>query len=104
MKLICRSEMTKFSPSSPVRRVIFESPHLRVISFSFEPGQEMPVHEHHAHGEIAFLILEGEGIFTREDLDFIVKSGSLLVMPASKAHGFRATTRLQMLVFIAPPF
>lgn len=104
MKLIPASEMTKFSPSSPVRRVVFDSPHLRLISFNFEPGQEMPVHEHHAPGEIAFLILEGEGIFTGEESDFRVRTGSLQVMPASKAHGFRATTRLKMLVFIAPPF
>lgn len=104
MKLVKAEEMAKFSPSSPVRKVIFDSPHLRVISFNFEPGQEMPVHEHHALGEIAFLILEGEGIFTGEESDFRVKPGTLQVMPASRPHGFRAVSRLQMLVFIAPPF
>ncbi len=104
MKIVHLSEMVQFSPASPVRQVIFDSPHLRVISFNFEPGQEMPVHGHYADAEISFLILEGEGILMIEDSDLPVKPGYLQVMPASKPHGLRARTRLRLLVFIAPAF
>jgi quercetin dioxygenase-like cupin family protein len=104
METIHLPELTQFSRTAPLRKVLFDSPSLRIISFNFEPGQEMPVHEHHANGEVAFLVVEGEGIFIGEDLDFPIQAGALQVMPVSKPHGFTATTRLRLLVFIAPPF
>jgi quercetin dioxygenase-like cupin family protein len=104
MKVFQSSEFSKFSKTGPVRQVLFDSPGLRISALNFEPGQEMPVHEHHADAEVAFLALEGEGVFTREDSDMTMQAGALLVMPVREAHGFRASTRLRLLVFIAPPF
>ena len=104
MKVFQSPEFSQFSKTGPLRKVLFDSPSLRIISFNFEPGQEMPVHEHHADGEVAFLALEGEGVFTCEDSDMTIQAGTLLVMPVSEPHGFRASTRLRLLVFIAPPF
>ncbi len=104
MKVIHLPELTQFSRTAPLRKVLFESASLRIISFNFEPGQEMPVHGHHADGEVAFLVLEGKGIFMGEDIDSPVEAGTLQVMPVGEPHGFKATTRLRLLVFIAPPF
>jgi quercetin dioxygenase-like cupin family protein len=104
MKVFHHPELAQFSRTSPLRKVLLDSPGLRVIAFNFEPGQEMPVHEHHADAEVAFLIVEGEGVFTCEDSDIAIQAGTLLVMPVSEPHGFRASTRLRILVFIAPPF
>lgn len=104
MKVIDSSELTQFSRTAPLRKLLVDTPNLRIISFNFEPGQEMPVHEHHAEGEVAFLVLEGEGIFVGEDMDFPVRAGAVQIMPVSEPHGFKAVTRLRLLVFIAPPF
>jgi quercetin dioxygenase-like cupin family protein len=87
-----------------LRKVLFDSPSLRILSLNFEPGQEMPVHGHHADAEVAFLVLEGEGVFIGEDMHFPVQAGTLQVMPVSEPHGLKATTRLRLLVFIAQPF
>lgn len=104
MKVIDSLELTKFSRTAPLRKVLFETPSLRIVSFNFEPGQEMPVHGHHADGEVAFLVLEGEGIYVGEDVDIPVWPGVVQIMPVSETHGFKAITRLRLLVFIAPPF
>lgn len=104
MKMIRMPDLAQFSRIAPVRHVIFDSPHLRIISFNFEPGQEMPVHEHYSESELAFLVLEGEGIFIGEDIDFPIRAGMMQIMAVSEPHGFKATTRLSLLVFIAPPF
>jgi len=98
------SEMAQFSSTAPLRRVLFDSPSLRILTFNFEPGQEMPVHEHHADAQVAFLVLGGEGVFTCVDSDTTIQAGTLHVMPVSEPHGFKATSRLRMLVFLAPPF
>jgi quercetin dioxygenase-like cupin family protein len=104
MKVVHLPELTEFNRTAPFRKMLCDSHSLRVVAFNFEPGQEMPVHEHHANADLAFFILEGEGVFCGEDSDIPIKSGTLLVMPVSKPHGFKATTRLRLLVFIAPPF
>jgi quercetin dioxygenase-like cupin family protein len=104
MKEFQLSEMMQFSRNAPLRKVLFDSPSLRILIFNFEPGQEMPVHEHHADAQLAFLVLDGEGVFTCEDSDIAMQAGALHVMPVSEPHGFKATSRLRMLVFLAPPF
>jgi len=43
------------------RDLLYDSPNLRVLSFNFEPGQELPVHPHDADSEVTLMILEGEG-------------------------------------------
>ena len=102
MKLFELGSLTKFSPDKPHRELLFDSPNLRVLSFNFEPGQEMPVHSHHADSEVALLILEGEGVFTGGPEEVPFKTGTYQIMPVSEPHGLRAKTRVRLLVTIAP--
>lgn len=102
MKLFNLPETAQFSPDKPYRQLIFDSPNVRVLSFNFEPGQEMPVHSHNADSEVALLILEGEGVFTGGPEEIPARPGTLQIMPVTEPHGLRAQTRLRLLVFIAP--
>lgn len=104
MKTIQLPELAQFSRTTPLRKVLHDSPHLRIISLNFEPGQEMPVHGHHADGDVAILVLDGEGFFMGEDIDVPIQAGTLQIMPVSDPHGIRARTRLRLLIIIAPPF
>jgi quercetin dioxygenase-like cupin family protein len=102
MKLFNLPDTAKFSPDKPYRELLFDSPNLRLLTFNFEPGQEMPVHSHNADSEVTLLILEGEGVFTGGAEEIPAKTGMLQIMPVSEPHGLRALTRLRLLVFIAP--
>jgi quercetin dioxygenase-like cupin family protein len=102
MKLFNLPEAAKFSADKPCRELLFDSPNLRVLTFNFEPGQELPVHSHNADSEVALLILEGEGVFTGGVEEYPAKPGTLQIMPVTEPHGLRALTRLRLLVFIAP--
>ena len=102
MKLFNLPEIAKFSADKPCRELLFDSPNLRLLTFNFEPGQEMPVHSHNADSEVSLLILEGEGVFTGGPKEIPAKTGVLQIMPVSEPHGLRAHTRLRLLVFIAP--
>ncbi|MEW6659747.1 MAG: cupin domain-containing protein [Thermodesulfobacteriota bacterium] len=102
MKLFNLPEAAKFSPDKPYRELLFDSPNLRLLTFNFEPGQELPVHSHNADSEVTLLILEGEGVFTGGPEEIPARAGMLQIMPVSEPHGLRALTRLRLLVFIAP--
>lgn len=102
MKLFDLEEKAKFSADKPYRELIFDSPNLRVLTFNFEPGQELPVHSHPADSDVALLILDGEAVFTGGAEDLPAKTGTLQIMPVTQPHGLKAKTRVRLLVFIAP--
>ncbi|MEF2144512.1 MAG: cupin domain-containing protein [Desulfovibrionaceae bacterium] len=79
------------------------SPYTKVVNFNFEPGQELPVHSHDIEGELVLTVLEGEGEFLAENGSMPAKAGDVLVSPIAEPHGVRATTRMRVLVVIAPP-
>ena len=101
MKFFDLNDLTKFDPGKMHRELLYDSPNLRVLSFNFEPGQELPVHSHDADSEVTLMILEGEGEFTGAH-PMPARAGQLQIMPVSEPHGLRAKTRLRLLVFIAP--
>jgi len=102
MKLFNLPEAAKFSADKPCRELLFDSPNMRILTFNFEPGQELPVHSHNADSEVALLILEGEGVFTGGPEEIPAQTGTLQIMPVTQPHGLRAKTRLRLLVCIAP--
>ena len=101
MKLVDLSEFTKFDPAKMHRELLYDSPNLRVLSFNFEPGQELPVHSHDVDSEVTLMVLEGEGEFTGSH-PMPARAGMMQIMPVNEPHGLIATTRLRLLVFITP--
>ncbi|MFZ5453976.1 MAG: cupin domain-containing protein [Thermodesulfobacteriota bacterium] len=102
MKLFNLSAAPKFSSDKPYRQLLFDSPNLRILSFNFEPGQEMPVHAHNADSDVCLLLLEGDGVLLGGPQEIPADPGVLQIMPVTEPHGFRALTRVRLLVFIAP--
>ncbi len=101
MKFVDLNAVDKFTADKPYRELLYDSPNVRMLTFNFEPGQELPVHSHTADSDVTMLILEGEGEFTGAN-PMPAKAGQLQVMPVSEPHGLKAHTRLRLLVIIAP--
>lgn len=80
-----------------------ESPYVKVLNFNFQPGQELPVHSHDIEGEAVITVLEGQGEFLSRDGALPANPGDVLVTDIATPHGLRATTRMRVLVVIAPP-
>lgn len=84
--------------------LVHDCEYMKVLNFNFEPGQELPVHNHDIEGELTICVLEGEGEFLGADGAVIpAKFGDVLISEIAEPHGFRATTRTRLLVHIAPP-
>ena len=69
-----------------------------------EPGQVQSVHDH-ADQDKFYLVLEGTGVLTVDDVDQEAGPGHIVWTPASIPHGVRnaGEERLVLLVGMAPP-
>jgi len=103
LKLYDLEAMRNFSAMRLSTSIVHDSFAWRVLTFNFEAGQELPVHSHPTDSEVALLVMEGEGMLTGGAEEIPLKAGSLAVSPVSEPHGIRATTRMRVLVIIAPP-
>ena len=101
MQFIDLNKVDRFTPDKPHRELLYDSPNLRVLTFNFEPGQELPVHSHAADSDVALIVLEGEGDFTGAH-EMPARAGQSQIMPVAEPHGLKAHTRLRLLVVIAP--
>lgn len=83
---------------------LHNSPFIRVVNFNFKAGQELPIHHHDLDGELAIVVVEGEGEFLAEgDVTMPAKPGDVLVCPIRVPHGLRATTAMRIVVSVSPP-
>ena len=101
MEFIDLKKVDKFTADKPYRELLYDSPNMRVLTFNFEPGQELPVHSHSADADVALIVLEGEGEFTGAH-EMPARAGQTQIMPVAEPHGLKAHTRLRLLVVIAP--
>lgn len=103
MKTINLFEQGVFKDKGFGKLLIHDSPYFRILNFNFEPGQELPVHNHDVEGQLSILVVEGEGEFLGADNAAIpAKTGDVLIADIAEPHGIRATTRMRVVVTIAP--
>lgn len=103
MKTLNLFEQGVFKDKGFGKLLIHDSPYFRILNFNFEPGQELPVHNHDVEGQLSILVVEGEGEFLGADNAAIpAKTGDVLIADIAEPHGIRATTRMRVVVTIAP--
>ena len=94
-----------FTPGKMKRCFLVEnSPYFKIINFNLDAGVTFPVHSHDLDGELSIVVIEGEGFFLGDgDSAIAAKAGDILVSQIREPHGVRATTKMRILVTIAPP-
>ena len=104
MKKIDLYQENDFNDLSMSRLLVHDSPYFKILNFNFKEGQELPVHSHEVEGQLSIAVLEGEGEFLAKDgATMPAQTGDVLISDISEPHGVRATTRMRVLVTIAPP-
>lgn len=105
MKTIQLDETNEYTPGAMKRFfLVQDSAYFKIINFNLDAGAVFPVHSHDLDGELSILVLEGEGFFLGEGDDRIAaKAGDLLISEIREPHGVQATSRMRILVTIAPP-
>lgn len=105
MKVIQLADTNEFTPGQMKRFFLVEdSPNFKIINFNLDEGVTFPVHSHDLDGELSILVLKGEGFFLGENgTEIPAGEGEILISQIREPHGVRATTKMRILVTIAPP-
>ncbi len=105
MKVIRLDDTQEFTPEAMKRFFLVEdSPNFKIINFNLDEGVTFPVHSHDLDGELSIQVLEGDGHFLGEgDAEIPAQQGNILISQIREPHGVRATTKMRLLVTIAPP-
>jgi quercetin dioxygenase-like cupin family protein len=105
MKVMKLDETNEFTPGAMKRFFLVEtSEYFKIINFNLDEGVTFPVHSHDLDGELSIQVVEGEGFFLGEnDAEIPATKGDILVSEIREPHGVRATTRMRIVVTIAPP-
>ncbi len=103
MKKVSILEAGGFSKDKMTNTLVHDSPYFKIINFNFEPGQELPVHSHDIEGQVSILVLEGQGEYLADDNSIPANQGDVLICDIAEGHGIRASSRMRVLVTIAPP-
>lgn len=105
MNVIKLDDTSEFSPGQMKRYFLVEdSPFFKIINFNLDEGVTFPVHSHDLDGELSILVLEGQGFFLGEGGSEIPAGrGDMLRSQIREPHGVRASSRMRLIVTIAPP-
>ena len=105
MNVINLDETNEYTPGQMKRFFLVEdSPYFKLINFNLDAGVTFPVHSHDLDGELSILVLEGSGFFLGDDsLEIPAKKGDILRSQIREPHGVRASSKMRILVTIAPP-
>lgn len=105
MKIIKLDDTNEYTPKAMKRFfLVQDSPHFKIINFNLDENVTFPVHSHDLDGELSIQVLEGEGFFLgEEDTAIPAKRGDILISQIREPHGVRSTTKMRILVTIAPP-
>lgn len=105
MKVVNLDATNEFTPGAMKRFfLVQDSPDFKIINFNLDENVTFPVHSHDLDGALSIQVLEGEGFFLGEgDSSIPAKAGDILISQIREPHGVRSTTKMRILVTIAPP-
>jgi quercetin dioxygenase-like cupin family protein len=88
--------LVEYQHGSVVSRTIINKPAGTVTVFAFDEGQSLSTHS--APFDAMVQILDGEAVITISGVDYDMKKGEMIIMPANEPHGLRATRKFKMML------
>ncbi|MCX9073961.1 MAG: cupin domain-containing protein [Candidatus Methanoperedens sp.] len=96
VEIITLKNHIEYSPGSVVSRTLKESKTGTITLFAFDAGQGLS--EHSAPFDAVVQVIDGEGLFVIGGEEHILKTGELIIMPASVPHSVKAVKKFKMLL------
>ena len=103
MRTLTVADYISYSPDTMKKNNLFETKHLFVDLYCFEPGQAQKPHAHDNADKI-YIVQQGEGTFKIGIESTILRKGMATIAHAGEPHGVinHSTEQLTVLVFMAP--
>lgn len=85
-----------------VSKTLVQNDAVSVTLFSFDKGEEISTHE--SGGDAFVTCLDGVGKITVDGIEYILKEGESIVMPAKHPHAVFGEERFKMLLVVVFDF
>ena len=91
-------EQVEYQKGQVVSRTLAQNEHVSVTLFSFDKGEEISTHE--SGGDAFVTCLDGVGKITIDGVEYILKEGESIVMPAKHPHAVFGQDLFKMLLVV----
>ena len=100
-KVLALKEQIGWQKGQVVSKTLVQNNGVGITLFAFATGEGISAHD--STGDALVQVLDGVGKFTVGDKEHILKSGDVLVMPASIPHAVYAPEDFKMLLTVVFP-
>ena len=90
------ANLVEYQAGSVVSKQLIAKSTGTVTLFAFDKGEGLS--EHTAPFDAMVHVLDGEAKITVSHVDYVVKSGEMIIMPANEPHALHAVDRFKMIL------
>ncbi len=95
------SEQISILDGQVVSKTLAQNNAVSITIFAFDKNEEISTHD--SAGDAMVTVLEGTGLFTVGEKEFVVNQGETLIMPAKIPHAVYAKEAFKMLLVVVFP-
>lgn len=97
-EVLVLKEQVSYQEGQVVSKTLAQNPAVSVTLFSFDKGEEISAHE--SGGDAFVTCLDGVGRITIDGVDYLLREGECVVMPAGHPHAVYGEERFKMLLVV----
>ena len=90
------AESVEYQAGSIVSKQLIAKSTGSLTLFAFDQGQNLS--EHTAPFDAFVQVLDGQGLITISGIDYTLKAGDMIIMPAGQPHAVRAVEKFKMML------
>ncbi len=100
-EIVSLAEQVSVQNGQVVSKTLAQNGAVSITIFAFDKNEE--IGEHDSSGDAMVTVLEGVGQFSVDGIEYILKQGDTLIMPAKKPHTVFAKEAFKMLLVVVFP-
>lgn len=97
-RVLALKDEVAYQDGMVVSKTLVQNDAVSVTLFSFDKGEEISTHE--SGGDAFVTCLDGVGKITVDGIEYILKEGESIVMPAKHPHAVFGEERFKMLLVV----
>lgn len=97
-EVLTLKEQVDYRDGQVVSKTLAQNPHVSVTLFSFDKDEEISTHE--SGGDAFVTCLDGVGRITIDGVEYLLREGESIVMPAGHPHAVYGEERFKMLLVV----
>ncbi|MCI6023933.1 MAG: cupin domain-containing protein [Oscillospiraceae bacterium] len=97
-KVLLLKDEVAYQPGQIVSKTLVQNDAVSITLFAFDKDEEISTHE--SGGDAMVLCLDGVGKITIDGVEYILRAGESIVMPARHPHAVYAQEQYKMLLTV----